>query len=147
MNYSPLLSIDENELIKSFFTQKDSIQNMKNLISIENKKLTEINLQIKSMLQGRENKTIKIDNYGNQRIAASLLLCTNNRREYLSKLTLESLLEKFFIDKFSDRQSLEDIQNISKEASSFVWNNRALIENTVVKTNFPRKRKSSQENT
>jgi hypothetical protein len=132
---------EEDELVKSFILQQECIKKMKSNIQIENKKLTDINTKIKAILVSRPNKSMKVSTLGNIENTGSILLSSANRREYLSKLTLEGLLEKFFIDKFAERQTLSDINIIAKEASSFVWNNRALIEQTVVRLSIPREKK------
>ena len=137
-------SIDH--LVANMLLQKERVKVMKEAIATEQNKLSTIETSLKQKLASIPSSSYQLElTGGDGEDISNISLGTCRRREYLSKTTIKSLLHNFFQTKFGTQQTEEAIQEISSQASDFVWSNRNIITETDLKVKRKKRRRSAEQ--
>jgi hypothetical protein len=147
---------ERNALAEAYMEQQHKLTTMKSLVKLESDKLRNLEQSLKQVLQRMPTHKIPIqksstinDENGTQvqvKIPMTLLLKMQNKPEYLSKKSLNTLLLKFFKEKFGSSQTEKAINEISQEASNFIWTSRKSSEKLCIHLSAPRKKRKRSAN-
>jgi hypothetical protein len=123
------------DYVSTFLILSKQLQHLKEEEKICRTNLSDLQPKIGKWLQDSPNYEIALNFNGDQRTqygnAGKLRFGIETRKEYLSKNSLSGYLYSFFTQMYPDKSNV-DLEQLSRTASSFVWQSRKTTKNKPV---------------